>query len=148
MCKKIILNFVVFYILELITSFPFKSLRLLDDEKNVELTFVKIYDMLYNNRTWYFKILVQDDDNLSDGILLSINMRLADINDFMGNTFFVAYCSLKKANHILYCSQSHTYSPSALMKFIPNKYSDFLIFPKKYGNVTWKNGYERDVNSF
>lgn len=144
MLKKLFLNFFVFGFLEIITPFPLKSLRLLDEAKNVELTFVKIYELFYINYRWNFKILVEGDEDLSDGTILGIDVRFLYIVDDAGNTYFVVYCTFQKINHILNCF--NTFSSYRLFKFVQNKYCRFLIYPKEFGNVTWRNGYERDVS--
>ena len=162
MLKRFFKLFLIFYLVESIISFPLKFLRRLADEKKAELTFVKIYDLLYTQNkfkstTWTFKILLEDDEDLVDGTPFSLNMRLANINEtktaeYYMTTFCEEYCTYQKADHILNCYAFVGCSKSAdqLIKFSPKNYSRFSIY--QYGNVTWKNfyifssDYERDMD--
>ena len=104
---------------------------------NVELTFIKAYDLKFSNNDWQFKIQVSGGDNYPENTAV-----LVDVNSFQSNTFtYNKVCLLN--NNILSCSGGKdTTSQSYLLRVLTQKTD------KSTGTVTWKNAKQKNYDIY
>ena len=100
--------------------------------RKAELSFIKVYDLLYDStsRYWTFKIEVADDNDIPNEALVYVDIYASNNN---GN--FKKICSLNE--HILSCTKSDVTDSTNLIKF--QSY-------KEKGSVTWKNVKQKHIS--
>ena len=98
--------------------------------RKAELSFVKVYDLVYKNHDWNFKIDVADDSLLPNGAKVYVDV-LNDENQ--GNSIMT--CTLNE--HVLTCEEYSMGDPKQLIKFQSVKIK---------GSVTWKNSKQKYIS--